>query len=208
MSSGKWQILLKPAGQGNSGGRPETATARAQACAPPAEEAGPPLHSTHGRPPPRRDFSPAWTFSWCLLRASLLFSLFPQLPALHTNLALLGHVSWCCSQLRDRRGRGVGLRRSRDTCPQHTLRVPACVTWASEKKSGSILEPTVLTHEDPGHGRPEMTHCPVTAPGPLRHKPGHRTEGGVADGALETSGRILRTAFRRALENAEGKRKR
>lgn len=53
-----------------------------------------------------RHFSPAWTFSWCLLRASLLFSRFPQLPALHTNRALLRQVSWCCSQLRA--GEGVG----------------------------------------------------------------------------------------------------
>lgn len=57
---------------------------------------------------PSNDSSPVWTFSWCLFRASLLFSLFPQLSALHTNLASPRQVSWCCSKLQDNQQSGTG----------------------------------------------------------------------------------------------------
>lgn len=54
---------------------------------------------------------------------------------------------------------------------------------------------------------PTVTHN-SPQPSARSDSPGRRAEGRITDGALEISGRILQTAFRRALKGTEGKQKR
>lgn len=59
----------------------------------------------------RRRFPPVCTLPLCFFKASLLLNLFPQLSALHMNLASPLHASLCCSKLWTRNMSGI-LRRN------------------------------------------------------------------------------------------------